>query len=198
VNDLQFLTGPSVADLDGQGGEELLGGTASQDLYALRGDGRPLSAAWPKLTADWVVANPVVGSFGDTQRKVVVALTRAGTMLAYRTAAPACSPSSWPRFHHDEANSGDMTRDATPPGAPSALRLDGKTLRFTSPGDDLLCGRPAAYELSTDARTFQRVSVEPVAAGETASVVLQGKPKSVSVRALDEQGNVGRAATLRR
>ncbi len=45
VNDLQFLPGPSLADLDGQAGEELLGGTASQDLYAVRSDGRPLSQA---------------------------------------------------------------------------------------------------------------------------------------------------------
>jgi hypothetical protein len=197
VNDLQFLTGPSVADLDGQPGEELLGGTASQDLYAVGADGRPLSQAWPKLTSDWMVASPLVGSFGDPQHKVVVALTRSGTMLAYRTGAPACSPSSWPRFHHDEANSGDMRRDATAPGAPEGLRLDGGVLRFTSPGDDLLCGRPAAYEISTGG-PFKRVGAQPVAAGETASVGVPSKPKVVSVRAVDEQGNVGRPATLRR
>jgi Subtilase family/FG-GAP-like repeat len=196
VNDLQFLTGPSVADLDGQGGEELLGGTASQDLYAVRADGRPLSQAWPKLTSDWLVANPLVGSFGEGG-KVVIALTRLGTMLAYRTGAPACSPSSWPRFHHDEANSGDLRRDATPPGTPTGVRLDGRTVRFTSPGDDLLCGRPAAYEVSTGG-PFQRAPTEPVAGGESAEIPLQGKPRSVSVRALDEQGNAGRTATAGR
>ena len=31
VNDLQFLTGPSVADIDGLPGEEVVEGTASQD-----------------------------------------------------------------------------------------------------------------------------------------------------------------------
>ena len=193
VNDLQFLTGPSVADLDGQAGEELLGGTASQDLYALRSDGRPLSGAWPKLTSDWLVANPLVGSFGG-DGKVVVALTRSGTMLAYKTGAPACSPSSWPRFHHDEANSGDLRRDATSPGAPTALRVEGGALRFSSPGDDLLCGRPAAYELSTGG-PFRRVDAAPVDGGQTASIPLEGRPKRVSVRALDDQGNVGRTAS---
>jgi hypothetical protein len=198
VNDLQFLTGPSVADLDGEGGEELVGGTASQDLYALRADGRPLSQAWPKLTSDWMVANPLVGSFGVPPRKVVVALTRSGTMLAYRTGAPACSPSSWPRFHHDEANSGDLRRDGTPPGAPTDLRLDGRILSFTSPGDDLLCGRAAAYELSIDGRAFQRLPIEPVAGGEPASITLQSRPKTVSVRAVDDQANLSRARTLNR
>jgi hypothetical protein len=196
VNDLQFLTGPSVADLDGRPGEELLGGTASQDLYALGADGQPLSGAWPKLTSDWMVANPLVGSFGDPQRKVVVALTRSGTMLAYRTGAAACSPSSWPRFHHDEANSGDMRRDATAPGTPTGLRFDGSLLRFTSPGDDLLCGRAAAYEISTGG-PFKRAGA-PGEGGAEAAVQLPGRPRSVSVRAVDDQGNLGRTATLRR
>ena len=43
-------------------------------------------------------------------------MTRAGTVLAYDTDAPACSPGSWPRFHHDNANSGDYSRDAALPG----------------------------------------------------------------------------------
>ncbi|HMJ94583.1 MAG TPA: hypothetical protein VK486_01950, partial [Thermoleophilaceae bacterium] len=197
VNDLQFLTGPSVADLDGQAGEEVVGGTASQDLYAVRSDGRPLSGAWPKLTSDWLVANPLVGSFGGIDGKVVVALTRSGTVLAYRTGAPTCSPSSWPRFHHDEANSGDLRRDATPPGAPAEVRIEGKALRFKSPGDDMLCGRAAAYEVSTGG-PFGRVAANPVDAGQTASIPLSGRPRQVSVRAIDEQGNVGRAATAAR
>jgi hypothetical protein len=195
VNDLQFLTGPSVADLDGQAGEEVVGGTASQDLYALRADGRPLSGAWPKLTSDWMVANPLIGSFGGSDRKVVVALTRSGTILAYRTAAPACSPSSWPRFHHDEANSGDMRRDATQPGRPTALRPSGQRLLFASPGDDLLCGTPAAYEVSTG-DGFNRASAAPVAGGETASIPLPRGARRVTVRAVDEQGNKGRSETL--
>ncbi|MGH2804466.1 MAG: hypothetical protein ACRDL4_15665 [Thermoleophilaceae bacterium] len=170
-----------MADLDGAPGEELIGGTASQDLYALRADGRPLSGAWPKLTSDWMVANPLVGSFGGSENKVVVALTRSGTMLAYRTEAPACSPSSWPRFHHDEANSGDLRRDATTPGRPTGLRVEGGTLRFASPGDDLLCGRPAAYEISTGGGGFRRAGdAEPVEGGETASIRLPGRPREVT------------------
>jgi hypothetical protein len=133
VNDLQFLTGPTVADLDGKSGEELLGGTASQDLYAVGSDGRPMSAAWPKLTSDWMVSNPLVGSFGDPGHKVVVALTRSGTMLAYRTDA------------------------------------------------------------------LNRASARPVDAGHPVSIPLAGgRPKTVSVRAVDEQDNVGRAAAAGR
>jgi hypothetical protein len=126
----------------------------------------------------------------------VVAITRSGTLLAYRTSAPACSPSSWPRFHHDEANSGDLRRDATPPGRPTALRRVGGRVLFASPGDDLLCGSPAAYEVSTGG-AFARVSSAPVAGGETASVPLPAGSRRISVRAVDEQGNKGRPETLR-
>ncbi len=64
MNDLSFLSGPSVADVDGLPGEEVVGGTASLDLYGFNAAGTPLAPKWPKLTADWTVANPTVGSFG--------------------------------------------------------------------------------------------------------------------------------------
>ncbi len=49
-------------------------------------------------------------------------MTRSGYLNGYSTGAPACSPASWPRFHHDNANSGDYSRDATLPGKPTRVR----------------------------------------------------------------------------
>ena len=68
VNDLQLLTGPAVADIDGDPGEEILAGSASQDLVACGPPGTPASG-WPKLTTDWTVATPLIGTFGtvDTE-----------------------------------------------------------------------------------------------------------------------------------
>src|SRR5205807_5405136 len=141
----------------GGSGQEVLGGTASLDLAAVTAQGSAASAAWPKLTGDWTVATPTLGSFGTLDvasgaPKVVVSITRSGTLAVYGTPAAACSPSSWPRFHHDIANSGDYTRDAVPPGRPSGLRLAGGVLTFTAPGGDLLCGTAASYEIATSAR----------------------------------------------
>ena len=56
----------------------------------------------------------------------MVAITRSGYIHAYRTDAPACSPSSSPRFHHDNANSGDYSRDAVLPGAPTESEGEGR------------------------------------------------------------------------
>jgi hypothetical protein len=196
VNDLQFLTGPSVADIDGKAGEELLGGTASLDLNAVDATGAAVPG-WPKLTSDWTVANPVVGSFGADSSKVVVEITRSGYLLAYRTAAPACSPGSWPRFHHDDANSGDYSRDATAPGRPYDGSLAGRTLTFTAPGDDLLCGRATRYEVVEDGTAVPNV-VAPADPGTRQTLTLPAPVKrSVSVRAVDDQGNAGPPLVVR-
>ena len=77
VNDLQFLSTPASADIDGDGQEELLNGSAYSDLHAFyRGGTEPglntLSpTGWPKFTGGWTVGPPAVGDFdGDGTRDV--------------------------------------------------------------------------------------------------------------------------------
>ncbi len=145
--DLSFLSGPSAGDVDSVPGDEVLAATASLDLNAYNAQtGAPADPTkWPKLTSDWAVANPLIGSFGQLEtdsatHNRVIELTRAGTLFAYDTPAPACPLGSWPRFHHDNASSGDFSRDAVSPGVPTDATVRGSTLTFTAPGDDLLCG----------------------------------------------------------
>jgi len=214
VNDLQFLTGPSAGDVTGlpASQESAVEGTASLDLTALNSAGQPASPSWPKVTGDWTVASPLLGSFGtlDTDpaaKKDVVSITRSGTLSVYSTPASACSPSSWPRFHHDIANSGDFSRDAVPPGQPSNLTISGGRLAFTAPGNDLLCGTADHYEVvQSDAQiTFSNFAAAehvagapaPVAAGKAQSFALPSNPKGyVAVRAIDKAGNIGPFAVI--
>ena len=216
VNDLQFLTGPSAADVDAvKPGQEILGATAHSDLQGFDSLGRDISPDWPKLTADWSVANPVIGVFGQKEtdpdaQQVVVHGTRNGRLLAWATDGGACAQAAWPRFHHDLANSGDARRDATAPGTPEEAALSGDGLSFLSPGDDLLCGTPAAYEVATaphpiDGKAFAKAdpvahTAAPVAAGERATIALPAGAleRYVAVRAVDEQGNPGRVAVVDR
>jgi RTX calcium-binding nonapeptide repeat (4 copies) len=212
VNDLQLLTGPAVADVDGKAGEEVLTGSSSQDLAAFGPDGTA-AAGWPKLTTDWTVATPLVGSFGtldtkDSARKVVVGITRSGYVHAYETDAPACSPSSSPRFHHDVANSGDYSRDAVLPGAPAGLKSKSGTLTFSAPGDDLLCGKVDHYEMATAGKRIDEAGFadakplkgapKPKAPGAKQKLDVPAKSKGwIAIRAVDEQGNVGRVAAVK-
>jgi len=212
VNDLQLLTGPAVADIGAGGGEAILAGSSSQDLVAYGPGGTPVGG-WPKLTTDWTVATPLVGSFGtiDTKgsaRKVVIGLTRSGYVHAYRTGAQACTPSSSPRFHHDNANSGDYSRDAVLPGVPTKLKSRDGKLSFDAPGDDLLCGTVDHYELATAKQRIDEASFakakrlreighsQAPGAGQTLRVPAASRGW-IALRAVDEQGNVGRVAAVR-
>ena len=213
VNDLQFLTGPAVGDILGRSGQQVLEGTSSLDLEAFGTGGAAASPAWPKLTGDWIAATPTLGSFGtldtvSSARKDVVSITRSGTLSVYGTRAPACSPSSSPRFHHDNANSGDYTRDAVPPGVPMDARLAGRRLRFIAPGGDLLCGTARAYQLVTSRRPITAQSFAsarglsgapaPRHAGSEQQLTVPGGAFAyVAIRAVDSAGNVGRPLVIK-
>lgn len=214
LNDLQFVTGPSIADIDGLPGEEVVEGTASMDLAALDAAGLPANPRWPKLSSDWTVANPLIGSFGtlDTDgdaRKVVVGMTRSGYINAYATDAPACSPGSWPRFHHDNANSGDFGRDAVLPGKPRGIEVKkrGSVVDFKAPGDDLLCGTADRYEIATSNRRITEENFaqaeplggapDPTEPGTTQTYAPPaGARRFVAIRAVDDQDNVGRVVSV--
>jgi hypothetical protein len=214
VNDLQFLTGPAIGQITAHGGQAVIGGTASMDLAAFNAAGLPANSAWPKLTGDWTIATPTLGSFGtlDTSpsaHKDVVSITRAGTLSVYATPAPACSPSSSPRFHHDDWNSGNYETDAVDPGKPSGVQLHRDTLVFTAPGADLLCGTPASYQLVTSSKpiTAQNFASAkalsgaptPAAAGTRQRFALPATAeKYVAIRAVNAAGNVGLPAVVER
>ncbi|MEA2123799.1 MAG: hypothetical protein QOI80_581, partial [Solirubrobacteraceae bacterium] len=209
VNDLQFLTGPSVADIDGLPGQEVLEATANDDLQGLSAAGTPIDPSWPKLTGDWTVMNAVIGPWGDGDKKVIVTGTRNGRLLGYGTGADTCAPADWPQFHHDPANSGDARRDAIAPGHPTSASIADATVTLTATGDDLQCGTAKAYEIVTsdapiDAAAFAGATpvandFAPAQAGTVETLALTGALKRyVAVRAVDEQGNVGRPVTLDR
>ncbi len=155
----------------------------------------------------------MLGSLGtiDTSaeaKKDVVSITREGTLAVYSTPAAACSPSSWPNFHHDIANSGDYTRDAVPPGVPLDAHVSGGVLGWSAPGENLMCGKALKYEIVTsakpiDAANFAKATAlpgapEPAAAGTTQSFTLPatGVKRYLAIRALGEQDNVGLPASV--
>ncbi|HWX74998.1 MAG TPA: hypothetical protein VNZ05_06815, partial [Solirubrobacteraceae bacterium] len=212
-NDLSFITGQTIGDVTGESPkQEVVGGTASLDLQAYNSEGNPASTAWPKLTAGWTVATPTLGSLGtlDTSsgaKKDVVSITREGVVSVYSTPASACSPSSWPNFHHDIANSGDYTRDAIPPGVPLNASLSGTTMSWTAPGGNLMCGSATSYQIVTAShpitpQNFAKAAQlsgapAPAAAGTTQSYVLPANAQTyVAVRAIDQQGNIGLPAQI--
>jgi hypothetical protein len=209
MNDMQFLTGPSVAELDGTTPtQEIVSGSASLDLQGFTAAGTPIDHRWPKLTSDWIVANPLVGGWGGGERKVVVSATRSGFLLAYEAGARVCDgPDAWPRFHHDNWNTGDArVEDTTLPGTPEDVRVQDGKLLWTAAGDDLMCGE-AAHQVATSDTPITGAGFDSAeridggaqerAAGEEQSLDLPDDVRRyVAVRAVDDAGHVGRVVTL--
>ena len=158
VNDLQFLSTPGSADLDGDGLEEVMTGTAYSDLHAFDVTGAEPGLTtlapdgWPKFTGGWVVATPAVGDLdGDGSREVAVA-TREGTLFVWHAnGATTCDAASWPEAGHDGRSSSNAGTDAVRPARVTDLEVeltaDEVILTFTAPGDDGRCGRAAAYDV---------------------------------------------------
>ncbi|HJQ84213.1 MAG TPA: hypothetical protein VKA21_09065, partial [Candidatus Binatia bacterium] len=121
MEDLQFLTGPSIADVGGAPGvrtpPEILAGSAGYFLHAYDATGaEPLG--WPKFTGGWHVANAAVGDVDGDGLNEVVALTREGNLFVWDTTAPAAAE-EWPKKRHDLRNTGNHDEPAGQTGNPT-------------------------------------------------------------------------------
>ncbi|HYC00616.1 MAG TPA: FG-GAP-like repeat-containing protein [Candidatus Limnocylindrales bacterium] len=105
-DDLQFLTGPSIADVGGTPLPEVIMGSAGYFVQAFDGAGTaPLG--WPKFTGGWHVANPAVGDIDGDGLAEVVASVREGNLFVWETTAPVNAATQWPKKRHDLRNTGN-------------------------------------------------------------------------------------------
>ena len=101
-----IVTGPAIADVDGDGGAEVVAGSSGDVLHAFREDGSE-PAGWPKDTGGWLLAVPAVGDVDGDGLLEVVAVTRDGWLYAWDTPARAAAGAlQWPSFRHDARNTG--------------------------------------------------------------------------------------------
>jgi hypothetical protein len=150
MNDLQFLAGPAIADILGDGNQEIMQGSGTSDFRAVGVGGLDVTG-WSKNTGGWIVESPVVSTFGPDQRQRVVIMTREGTLFAWETTAPACAGASWPKYKHDIWNSAQYEtragRPATIHDLSASMTGSTATLQFTVPHGYLFCGNPTGYEV---------------------------------------------------
>ncbi|TMB10788.1 MAG: hypothetical protein E6J71_26295 [Deltaproteobacteria bacterium] len=117
MEDLQFLTGPSIADVGGAPTPEIVEGSAGYFVHAYDVTGTEPSG-WPKFTGGWHVANPAIGDVDGDGLNEVVALTREGNLYVWDTTAPA-GPQQWPKKRHDLRNTGNYNEPAGQIGNPT-------------------------------------------------------------------------------
>ena len=151
MDDLQFFAGPAIADLSGERARRRsISGSAVSDVRAVTPAGAELPG-WSKNTGGWVVETPAVGTVGTDQNQKVAVMDREGTLFLWQSTANACSGASWPRFKHDNWNSGNYATVAGRPATISDLSQTQTgstvTLTFTAPHGTLFCGNASGYQV---------------------------------------------------
>lgn len=120
VEDMQILLSPSVADLDGDGAQEVIYGSGGWVLHAWDAGGAAPDG-WPKFTGGWMLGSPAVGDVTGDGRLDVVVTTREGWLFAWSTEGPADVAPEWAGARHDTWNTGNhsvpLPAQAGPPAA---------------------------------------------------------------------------------
>jgi hypothetical protein len=158
VNDLQFLTTPSAADVDGDGLEEVIEGSAYNDLHAFSGTGvEPgmtdlAPEGWPKFTGGWSASPPGAGDWdGDGLRDFAHVIREGRFFVWHGNGAGVCDPATWPEWGHDGWMTNNVETDAVRPAVIDDLGVtttDGfSTIDWSAPGDDGVCGNAQSYDI---------------------------------------------------
>src|SRR5439155_1595756 len=138
--ELQFLTGPSIADVGGAHTPEVIEGTAGYFLHAYDVTGtEPLG--WPKFTGGWHIANAAIGDVDGDGLNEVVTLTREGNLWVWDTTAPA-GAQQWPKKRHDLRNTGNYAEPAGQTGNPATTPVS-PPIPTGSPRSTSACDRTA-------------------------------------------------------
>ncbi len=105
MEDIQFFTSPVAADLDSDGRSDILAGSML-NLRAFNAEGAEPDG-FPLFTGGWLLGTPAVGDVDGDGMLDVVATTREGTLLAWRTDAPADTLVEWAMLGHDARRTGN-------------------------------------------------------------------------------------------
>jgi hypothetical protein len=125
AQDYQFFMNYVIADIDGDGHNEVISGSGVYELTAFRRDGSQ-PTGWPKNTGGWIIATPSVGDIDGDGYLDVVTPTREGWLWAWHGHGLASQKIEWESSHHDARNTGNYgTALATRHGPAAAGSLEG-------------------------------------------------------------------------
>jgi subtilisin family serine protease len=211
MEDWQFFTGPTVADIDGtiDGLPEILAASGGFFVHAFK----PLTpgveaVGFPKNVGQWVVMSPSVGDIDNDGKLEVVVATRFGDIHVWDVDGNACGDRQWRKAGHDEWNTGVFGTDTLRPARIDDLTLSlagaSLDLAWTAVGDDGECGTATSYDVRTSSSPIDETNFDsaapfsvaaPAAAGTSESATVPSSSPYVAVRTVDEAGNAGALAS---
>jgi len=107
IEDFQFLVAPAIADVDADGDNDVIYGSAGYVVHAWDHQGES-AAGFPKFTGQWILGSPAIGDIdGDGYLDVLVS-TREGFLFAWSTGGHADQAVQWAGIHHDPANTSNF------------------------------------------------------------------------------------------
>jgi hypothetical protein len=189
VEDYTLLSQPSIADVDGLPGKEVVQGTALYLVHAFNALGAD-APGFPKFTGGWNQTTPAFGDLDGDGTVEMVSATREGYLFAWSLDGRADQNTEWWGATHDDRSTSRYGTDTRPPARVQGLARDGGTVSWQATGDDWLVGAPTRTVVLVDGRPRE------VAAGGT-SVEDVPPGSRVEVYAVDEAGNRGLSALLR-
>src|SRR3989442_2046873 len=164
IEDWQFVTGPAVADISGDGLPEILETSGGFFVHAFNTAGLE-PTGWPKLTGQWQTSVPSVGDLDGDGHVEVVQTTRLGTLFVWNTTGATCQPDQWRKVRHDQGNTGTYGADTRRPARIDDLHFTaeggGAQLAWTAAGDDGRCGPADHYEPRAPAPPITRANFPP-------------------------------------
>jgi len=103
IEDMQFLLAPAIADISGDGNNEVIYASAGYVVHAWDAEGNS-PEGWPKFTGNWILGSPTVGDINGDGWLDVAVTTREGWLYAWSTRGRADQVIEWGSMLHDAAN----------------------------------------------------------------------------------------------
>jgi hypothetical protein len=195
IQGLDFLGAPLIAPMSA-GGQALV---TAGDSSAIEGSGVGGGevSGFPKFTTGWILWSPSAGDLLSDGHTDLVAVTREGYLMAWRTPGRATANDQWWSYHHDEWRTGRYGVDSRPPGVIRRPSWAGNRLSFTAPGDNWYAGTVASYRVSTSVGGTRIVNAT-APAGARQTITIPATATVVRIQAVDHAGNLGPLLVLRR